>query len=446
MSDKKTVGRFEKINLPQLELFALDAKIDTGADGSALHCHDITINEADDEVSFCLLDPSHPDYNEKRITLPVARKRWVKSSNGMREQRVYVQTEIELLGEHYSIELSLTNRSTMRFPMLLGRKFLHNRFIVDVSKVAGEVEGENVKIGILSLGPELYSTRRLYEEAKKRGWDAEVINYLNCATTMEQGRLSVSYKGRDISDLDAVIPRIGASRTFFGTAVVRQFELMGVFCANASIAISRSRDKLRSHQILAKHGVNMPRTLFAAKVEDVDDIIKAVGGTPLIIKMIEGTQGVGVVLAETHKAAKSVLEAFYGLKVNLLLQEFIEEAGGADIRAFVVDGKVVAAMKRQGAEGDFRSNIHRGGSAIPIKLSRAERELALKAARVMGLTVAGVDMLQSSRGPLIMEVNSSPGLEGIETTTGVNVAAKIMDLIAKDLGSTTRRSADYLKS
>ena len=445
MSDKKTVGRFEKVDLPELSLFTLDAKIDTGADSSALHCHDIQVDEEAKTVTFNLLDPSHPDYHEKRITLPVTRKRTVRSSNGMQELRVYVTTTIVLLGESFEIEMSLTDRSTMRFPMLIGRKFLHNRFLVDVSKTMETEEGR-VKVGILSLGPELYSTRRLYEEAKKRGWDAEVIKYLNCATAMEQGKLAINYKGRDLSDLDAVIPRIGASRTFFGTAVVRQFELMNIYAANASLAISRSRDKLRSLQILAKHGVDMPRTLFAAKVEDVEDIIQAVGGTPLIIKMIEGTQGVGVVLAETHKAAKSVLEAFYGVKVNLLLQEFIEEAGGADIRAFVVDGKVVAAMKRQGAEGDFRSNIHRGGSAVTIKLSRAERDLAVKAAKVMGLSVAGVDMLQSSRGPMIMEVNSSPGLEGIETTTKVNVAGEILDMIARHLQATTPRQGDRIGS
>lgn len=433
---KKTIGRFEKVDLPALNLFALDAKIDTGADNSAIHCHNIIVDEALNRVTFNLLDPSHPDYNETSLTLPVHRKRWVKSSNGMREYRVYIKTTIEVMGEVYEAELSLTDRSSMNFPMLLGRKFLHNRFLVDVSKSGNSSDG-GVRLGILSLGSELYSTRRLYEEAKKRGWSVEVVDYLRCATAMQRDELSIMYNGRELNDFDAIVPRIGASRTFYGTAIVRQFELMNTFSVNSSLAISRSRDKLRAHQILAKHGVDMPRTVFAAKVEDVDTIIDAVGGEPLIIKLIEGTQGVGVVLADTRKAAKSVLEAFYGLKVNLLLQEFIAEAKGADIRAFVVDGQVVAAMKRQGAEGDFRSNMHRGGYAQNIKLTRDEKALAVKAAKVMGLDVAGVDMLQSERGPLIMEVNSSPGLEGIEKATDVNVAEKIMDFIAKGLQATT---------
>lgn len=435
---KKTVGRFEKVSLPDLGLFSLDAKVDTGADSSAIHCHDITVDKKTNMVTFNLLDPSHLDYNEKSITLPIHRKRWVTSSNGMKEYRVYIKTTITLLEDDYEIELSLTDRSTMKFPMLLGRKFLHNKFLVDVSK-ACSIPENRIKIGILSLGPELYSTKRLYQAAKERGWDAEVINYLNCSTNIERDNLTVHLNGRELQDVDAVIPRIGASRTFFGTAVVRQFELMNVFSCNSSIAITRSRDKLRTHQILAKHGVDMPRTIFAAKVQDVNEIISSVGGTPLIIKMLEGTQGVGVVLAETQKAAKSVLEAFYGLKVNLLVQEFIEEAKGADIRAFVVGGKVIAAMKRQGVEGDFRSNVHRGGSTMAYKLSAAERKLALQAVKVLGLDVAGVDMLQSDRGPLLMEVNSSPGLEGIEKATGVDVAGKIMDYIAQGLQKTTRK-------
>jgi ribosomal protein S6--L-glutamate ligase len=439
MSIKKTVGRFEKVDLPELGLFSMDAKIDTGADGSSIHCHNIELDKGKKTVTFNLLDPSHLDYNEKKITMPVHRMRWVTSSTGHREYRVYIKSSIVVLGESYEIELSLTDRTTMKFPMLLGRKFLHNRFLVDVSKQGAGQEGR-VKIGILSLAPNLYSTKRLYEAAKKRGWEVEIINYLNCTTSIERENLTVRFNGRELNDLDAIIPRIGASRTFFGTAVVRQFELMNVFACNSSMAITRSRDKLRSHQILAKHGIDMPRTLFAAKVDDVDEIIRNVGGTPLVIKMLEGTQGIGVVLAETQNAAKSVLEAFYGLKINLLVQEYIEEAKGADIRVLVVGGKVVAAMKRQGLEGEFRSNIHRGGSAKPIKLSREEKSLAIKAAKVTGLAVAGVDMLQSARGPLLMEVNSSPGLEGIEKATGIDVADKIMDYIEQGLQKTVRTS------
>lgn len=438
MSVKKTIGRYEKVDLPLLELFSLDAKVDTGADNNAIHCHQIEISKDEKEVSFQLLDPAHPDYNDKEFNMPIHRMRWVKSSNGERERRVYIKTEIIVMGESYEVEISLTDRSSMSFPMLLGRKFLQNRFLVDVSKQSS-VQGDNFKVAILSLGPDLYSTRRLYEAAKARGWDVEVVNYLHCYANIEQGNLTVNYNGRSLGDVDVIIPRIGASRTFFGTAVVRQFELMNIMSVNSSLAITRSRDKLRSHQILAKHGLNMPKTIYATKVGDVDDLIRNIGGTPLIIKMLEGTQGVGVVLAETHKAAKSVLEAFYGMKVNLLVQEFIAEAKGADIRAFVVGGKVVGAMKRQGVEGDFRSNIHRGGTAQSIKLSRAEKNLAIQAAKVMGLDVAGVDMLQSDRGPLLMEVNSSPGLEGIETFTGIDIAGKIMDFIEQQMGSTRRK-------
>lgn len=438
MAIKKTIGRYEKVDLPDLELFKLDAKVDTGADNNAIHCHHIEVSDDKKSVTFKLLDPSHLDYNEKQFTLPVHRMRWVKSSNGERERRVYIKTNMTVMDETYEVEISLTDRSTMTFPMLLGRKFLHNRFLVDVSKQC-TVKGNNFKVAILSLGPDLYSTRRLYEAAREKGWDVEVINYLHCYATIEKDNLSIHYNGRKLNDVDVIIPRIGASRTFFGTAVVRQFELMNVMSVNSSLAITRSRDKLRSHQILAKHGINMPRTMYATKVGDVDDLISSIGGAPLIIKMLEGTQGVGVVLAETHKAAKSVLEAFYGLKVNLLVQEFIEEAKGADIRAFVVGGKVVGAMKRQGVEGDFRSNIHRGGTAQPIKLSKAEKSLAIQAVKVMGLDVAGVDMLQSERGPLLMEVNSSPGLEGIETFTGIDIAGKIMDFIEKQMQTRTTK-------
>jgi ribosomal protein S6--L-glutamate ligase len=267
-----------------------------------------------------------------------------------------------------------------------------------------------MKIGILSRNANLYSTKRLFEAAKQRGHEAVVIDHLKCSLAAEIGKGTVLYKGESLDDVDCIIPRIGASVTFYGTAVVRQFEIMGTTTLNSSLSIVRSRDKLRSIQIFSTHNVGIPKTVFANHPKEIDMLIKQVGGTPLIIKLLEGTQGIGVVLAETKKAAKSVIEAFYGLKQNILIQEFIAEAGGADIRAFVVNGKVIGAMKRQGADGDFRSNIHRGGSATKVKLSKAEREIALMATKAMGLSVAGVDMLQSSRGPLVLEVNSSPGL------------------------------------
>jgi ribosomal protein S6--L-glutamate ligase len=287
-----------------------------------------------------------------------------------------------------------------------------------------------MKIAVLSRNPKIFSTQRLIEEIEKTGHEAMVVDHSLCDLIIEQEGPSIIYRGQRLEGVDAIIPRIGASVTFYGTAVVRQFELMGVFSAVTSQAIVRSRDKLRSLQILSKNGLGMPKTAFTNFSKGGEkQLIEQVSGAPVIIKLLEGTQGLGVVLAETKKAAQSVVEAFHGLKARIIVQEYIKEAKGADIRAFVVNGKVVGAMKRQGAEGEFRSNLHRGGVATVIKLSRAEKQAALNAAKALGLDVAGVDMLQSARGPLILEVNSSPGLEGIEGATGVNVAAEIIKFV-----------------
>ncbi len=286
-----------------------------------------------------------------------------------------------------------------------------------------------MKVVILSRDEKLYSTKRLQEAGLKKGFEIEIVDFLKCSASIERNLPIILYNGKKIENVDAIIPRIGASRTFFGTAIVRQFEMAGVFSLNTSLAINRSRDKLRSLQILSKHNIGIPKTVFASNLCDVNDVIKQVGGTPIILKILEGTQGKGVVLAETKKAAKSVLEAFYGLNVNFLVQEFIVEAGGADVRVFVVGNEVVASIKRQGAEDDFRSNLHSGGEATTIKLTKAEKKIAIHSAKVMGLDVAGVDLIQSNRGPLIMEVNSCPGLEGIEKTTKIDVAGKIMDFV-----------------
>lgn len=290
-----------------------------------------------------------------------------------------------------------------------------------------------MKIAVLSRNPNLYSTRRLLEAIKQRGHEGLIIDHLKCDIIIDDDGPSLYYQGKKIKDIDAVIPRIGASVTFYGTAVVRQFEMMKVFSAVSSLAITRSRDKLRSLQILSRSGVSMPKTAFTNFSKEENDTLELVGNAPVVIKLLEGTQGLGVVLAESKKAAKSVVEAFEGLKARVILQEFIEESGGADIRAFVVNGEVVGAMKRQGKEGEFRSNLHRGGSANIIKLKRAEKTAALKAAEAMGLKIAGVDMLQSKRGPLILEVNSSPGLEGIEKATNVDIAEKIIEYIEKGM-------------
>jgi ribosomal protein S6--L-glutamate ligase len=290
-----------------------------------------------------------------------------------------------------------------------------------------------MRVYILSRNANLYSTKRLVEAGEQRGWEIKVIDYLKCAIEIMKGELRINYKGEQLPTPDAIIPRIGASRTFYGTAMVRHFEMMDVFSTSGNLAIKRSRDKLRSLQVLSKADVDMPKTVFASNKSSAKDVIALSGGTPLVLKILEGTQGVGVVLVESDKAAKSVLDAFYGMEVNLLVQEFIEEAGGADIRALVVGGEVVGAMRRQGAEGDFRSNLHQGGSATAHKLTRKEKSTALAAAKAMGLGVCGVDMIPSSRGPLVMEVNSSPGLEGIEKSTQIDIAGKIMDYIEKNV-------------
>ncbi|MEO2268097.1 30S ribosomal protein S6--L-glutamate ligase [Pseudoalteromonas pernae] len=288
-----------------------------------------------------------------------------------------------------------------------------------------------MKIGILSRNRNLYSTRRLIEAAEQRGHEVQVLDALRCYMNINSEEPEIHFKGEKLEEFNAIIPRIGASVTFYGCSVLRQFEMMGVYPVNESVAITRSRDKLRSLQLLSRKGVGMPVTGFASKPDDVKDLLEMVGGAPVVIKLLEGTQGIGVVLAETRKAAESVIEAFMGLKANIMVQEYIKEAGGADIRCFVIGDKVIAAMKRQAQEGEFRSNLHRGGSASLVRITPEERKTAVAAAKAMGLNVAGVDLLRSERGPLVMEVNSSPGLEGIEVATGKDIASMIIQFIEK---------------
>ncbi|MCU0353401.1 MAG: 30S ribosomal protein S6--L-glutamate ligase [Cytophagales bacterium] len=290
-----------------------------------------------------------------------------------------------------------------------------------------------MRIAILSRNADLYSTKRLAQAGRQRGHDVLVLDHLKCYTVIERDNPTVFYEGKTLPHIDAVIPRIGHSVTQYGTAIVRQFEMMQVFSAVKSLAITRSRDKLRSLQILSKAGVGIPKTAFATDPSAIDSILSQVGGVPVVIKLLEGTQGVGVMLAETRKAAKSIIETFYDLKTHIMVQEFVQEADGADIRAFVVNGKVVGAMKRQSKLGDFRSNLHRGGKGEAVKLSKAEKQTAVAAAEAMGLNVAGVDMLPSHRGPLVIEVNSSPGLEGIEAATGIDIADKIVQYVEKNV-------------
>jgi ribosomal protein S6--L-glutamate ligase len=302
-----------------------------------------------------------------------------------------------------------------------------------------------MKIAILSTKPKLYSTARLIEAAEKRGHEVHVINTLRCYMNIASSKPMIHYRGKELRQYDAVIPRIGNSITFYGGAVVLQFEMMGVYTVNSSTAIVRARDKLRALQLLSRRGIGLPITGFAHAPDDIGDLIKMVGGAPLVIKLVEGTQGIGVVLAETEIAAESVIEAFLGMKANILVQEYIKEANGADIRCFVVGNKVVASMLRQAKPGGFRSNLHRGGQAREIRLTPLERSTALLAARTVGLDVAGVDMLRSERGPLVMEVNSSPGLEGIELATKKDVATLIIKFIERSAKRHTRKHRGHIE-
>ena len=297
-----------------------------------------------------------------------------------------------------------------------------------------------MKIAILSRNPKLYSTKRLVDAARDRGHEVRIFDVLRCYMNITSHRPGIHYKGEEITGYDAVIPRIGASVTFYGTAVLRQFEMMGVYPLNESVAISRSRDKLRALQLLSRKGIGLPVTGFANKPDDIQDLIKMVGGAPLVIKLLEGTQGIGVVLAETEKAAESVIESFLGLHASALVQEYVKESGGADIRCLVIGDRVVASMKRQGKEGEFRSNLHRGGSASLIRITPEERSTAVRAANTMGLNVCGVDILRSNHGPVVMEVNSSPGLEGIEKATDRDIAGMIIDFLERNAKSGRTRT------
>ena len=288
-----------------------------------------------------------------------------------------------------------------------------------------------MKLALMCRNEKLYSHKRIVEAAEKRGHEIDVINHLRCYVNITSHRPQIHYQGKILPKYDAVIPRIGASVTFFGTSVLRQFEMMGVYPVNESVAISRSRDKLRSLQLLSRKGIGLPVTVFAHRSGNVDELLEIIGGAPVVIKLLEGTQGIGVVLGETHASASSIIQAFGGLKSNILVQEFVKEANGEDIRCLVIDGKVVAAMKRTGKEGDFRSNLHQGGAAQSIKIPPTERQTAVSAAKIMGLNLCGVDLLRANHGPVVMEVNSSPGLEGVEKATGIDVADKIIEFIER---------------
>ena len=452
LNSKLIIGSEEWCSFPELGVPTIKARVDSGAKTSSIHAFNINPFRRDGEawVSFEI----HPIQNNRRAVIrcerPVIDKRVVKSSSGISETRFVVSSPLKL-GEHvWNIELTLANRDSMGFRMLLGREAMMDRLIVDPSLTCtlGEVSDDEInthygkketdkrglKIGLLASNEMLYSNQRLLEAANERGHEILFLNIKQCYMKLDALEPEAHYRGgKLLNDLDAVITRIRPSVTFYGTALARQFESMGIYTTNSSSAISQSRDKLFSLQLMLKGGIDIPTTGFANSPIDTNDLIEMVGGAPLIVKLLEGSQGRGVVLAETKKAAESVINAFKSLRANLLVQEFIKEADGKDLRCFVIDGKVVASIERTAAPGEFRANIHQGGTASVVKITREERTLAIKAAKILGLQVAGVDIIRSKSGPLLLEVNSSPGLEGIESATGKDIAGMIISSIEKKL-------------
>ncbi len=451
-TEKLVVGSEEWCELPDLSIPAVKARIDSGAKTSSLHALNIQTFKRGDApwVSFDV----HPLQGNHLTTVsceaPLVDRRKVKSSSGSTESRYVIKTRFVIGERNWDIELTLTNRDAMGYRMLLGREAMVGRLLVDPEDgfcfgdfAAGELSNlylprktqtGGLKIGLLASDPELYSNRRIIEAGELRGHEMVFLNIKHCYMKMDAENPEMHYRGGSILDrLDAIIPRIRPSATFYGCALTRQFESMGVYCLNNAASITQSRDKLHSLQRLFESGVDIPVTGFANSPLETDDLINMVGGAPLIVKLLEGTQGRGVVLAETKKAAESVINAFKSLNANILVQEFIKEANGKDVRCFVIDGKVVAAIQREAEPGEFRANVHQGGTASLIRPSADEKRIAIRAARCMGLQVAGVDIIRSSKGPLLLEVNSSPGLEGIEGATGKDIAGMMIKAIEKKL-------------
>ena len=451
LQQKIILGSEEWCSFPELGIPAIKARVDSGAKTSALHAINIAPFVKDD-VNWVKFDINPIQKNQKTVIHCQALlidKRIVKSSSGFREQRYVIQSTISVGVNTWPIEITLTNRDSMGFRMLLGREAMSGKILVDPEEkyLMGQTSIESLKefysdtnetkeglrIGLLASNPELYSNKRIMEAGEMRGHKMQFLNIKECYMKLDADTPEIHYRGGKILDnFDAVIPRIRPSITFYGCALTRQFEALKVFTLNSASAITQSRDKLYSLQLLLNHGVDIPTTGFANSPLDTDDLIKMVGGSPLIVKLLEGTQGKGVVLAETKKAAESVINAFKSLNVNILVQEFIKEANGKDLRLFVIDGKVVAAIQREALPGEFRANIHLGGTASIIKPTLEEKKIAIKAAKAMDLKVAGVDIIRSSKGPLLLEVNSSPGLEGIEGATNKDIAGEMIKAIEKN--------------
>ena len=451
LAQKLILGSEEWCSFPDLNIPIIKARVDSGAKTSALHAVNIAPFVRDNEnwVKFDINPIQNNTKAVKHCEAKLIDKRVVKSSSGYREQRFVIQTELKIGEATWKIEMTLTNRDSMGFRMLLGREAMSGRVLVDPEQkyLLGQPSLESIKtfyqnseevkkglkIGLLASNPELYSNKRIMEAGAMRGHEMHFLNIKECYMKLDATNPEIHYRGGKVLDnFDAVIPRIRPSITFYGCALTRQFEALKVFCLNSSAAITQSRDKLYSLQLLLNNGIDIPTTGFANSPLDTDDLIKMVGGSPLIVKLLEGTQGKGVVLAETKKAAESVINAFKSLNANILVQEFIKEANGKDLRLFVVDGKVVATIQREALAGEFRANIHLGGTASVIKPTAEEKKIAIKAAKAMDLKVAGVDIIRSSKGPLLLEVNSSPGLEGIEGATHKDIAGEMILAIEKN--------------
>lgn len=450
------MGWEEWVGLPDLSLPAIKAKVDTGARTSALHAVAIEPfgTEANPQVRFIMHpDPSNPNV-EVICSAKVIDRRNVTSSNGSTELRYVIRSHVHIGGKKWPIDISLTNRETMGYRMLLGRSALIDEVSVSPSlsfqqpelsySVYKKPQGRKaiphrpLRIGILTQEPKNYSNRQMIKAGEARGHVVDCIETSRCYMAINAHKPEVYYDGAPLPRYDAIIPRIGSRMTFYGMAVVRQFESMGIYCLNKSSSIGNSRDKLLAHQVLAQHGLGMPTTAFAKSSRDTKGIIDLVGGSPVVVKLLESTQGKGVVLAETRKAANALVDAFRGLNAHFLVQEFVKEANGSDLRCFVVDGKVVGAMMRTAQAGEFRSNVHQGGTVKRVRLKREETRMAIKAAKILKLNVAGVDILRSDSGPKILEVNSSPGLEGIEKATNSDIANDIILCIENNVPTVFR--------
>jgi len=449
---KIIIGCEEWVSLNDIKIPAIKARVDSGAKTSSIQAKNIKriIKNGEAWVTYDV----NPIQDNLSLYVSCESKvfdtRLIKSSSGESQKRYVIKTILELGNKKFEIELTLADRDGMDYRMLLGREALKNRYLVDTSKSFVLIDNleekflkkydylikqsSGLKLGLLATNKDLYSNKRLIEAAEARGHKIQFLNIQHCYMKLDAHKPEVRYRGGKIlDDLDAVIPRIRPSMTFYGCALLRQFSSIGTYCLNSSSSISQSRDKLFSSQLFSINGIKIPITGFAKSPLETKDLIDMVGGSPLIVKLLESTQGKGVVSAETNKAAESVINAFKSLQANILVQEFIKEAGGRDIRCFIVDGKVVASIMREAKKGEFRSNIHQGGKASKIKITIEEKKLAVKAAKIFKLDVAGVDIIRSNKGPLLLEVNSSPGLEGIESITGKNIDNEIIISIEKKL-------------